>query len=90
LAAAVFAGLGVLSLSVRSNKVAEIKALFRQLEFTELQAIAHRALGCREASTVRDMVRQYLNSINISARDRVAVTEGSRNAPAEEVDRNDS
>jgi phosphocarrier protein FPr len=72
LAAAVFAGLGVCSLSVRPNQVAEIKALFRELQFTGLKETARQALQCREASDVRNLIRNYLESVSNSRRDIVA------------------
>ena len=46
-AAAIFAGLGVRSLSVRPNQVAAIKALFRELQFTELQRDGPSSLAMR-------------------------------------------
>lgn len=76
LAAAIFAGLGVRSLSVRPNQVAEIKALFRELQFAELQETARRALQCQEASAVRNLIRDYLDSVSNSRRDSVVASTG--------------
>jgi len=76
LAAAIFAGLGVRSLSVRPNQVAEIKALFRELHFAELQETAHRALQCQEASSVRNVIRTYLDSVRNSRRGPVLASRG--------------
>ncbi|MGB8888463.1 MAG: phosphoenolpyruvate--protein phosphotransferase [Candidatus Korobacteraceae bacterium] len=74
LAAAVFAGLGVRSLSVRPNQVAEIKALFRELQFHELQETANRALLCQEAGAVRNLIRHYLSDVSNSRRDSVVAS----------------
>ena len=62
LAAAVFAGLGICSLSVRPGQVAEIKEVFRNLYFTELKAIAGEALICTDAAAVRSLIGHYLDS----------------------------
>jgi phosphoenolpyruvate-protein phosphotransferase/dihydroxyacetone kinase phosphotransfer subunit len=66
LAAAIFAGLGVHSLSVRPKQVAEIKALFRDLRLSELKEIAGQALQCHEACGVRSLIRTYLQTANLS------------------------
>ena len=62
-AAAIFAGLGIQSLSVRPNQVAEIKALFRELHFTALQDLAERAIQCDEAASLRSLVKDYLDRV---------------------------
>jgi phosphocarrier protein FPr len=62
MAAAIFAGLGIRSLSVRPMQVAEIKARFRNLRLQELKAIASRALQCREAADVRKLIQTYLET----------------------------
>ncbi len=59
-AAAVFAGLGIRSLSVRPKQAAEIKALFRQLKYSELTTLAHDALQCVDADHVRAICRECL------------------------------
>ena len=61
LAAAVFAGLGIHSLSVRPRQVAEIKELFRELRFAELKAIASEAVTCQDAAAVRSLIEPYVN-----------------------------
>ncbi len=73
LAAAVFAGLGICSLSVRPRQVAEIKELFRKLNFTELKAIAGEALMCQDAAAVRSLIGHYLDSPR-TCRDPVGAT----------------
>ena len=60
-AAAVFAGLGIHSLSVRPKRAAEIKALFRQLKYSDLTALAHDALQCVDADHVRAICRECLD-----------------------------
>ena len=62
LAAAVFAGLGIGSLSVRPKQVAEIKELFRSLQLAELSAIAREALISKDAAAVRSLIGRYLES----------------------------
>ena len=57
LAAAIFAGLGIRSLSVRPKQVAWIKARLRNLSGVELQSLAERALQCCEAAQVRSLAR---------------------------------
>ena len=57
LAAAVFTGLGIRSLSVRPKQVAGIKALLRRLSLAELQLLAEKALQCCEAARVRSLAR---------------------------------
>jgi multiphosphoryl transfer protein len=63
-AAALFAGMGIHSLSVRPKEVAEIKALFRGLRLSELTEIARRALRCSEAGEVRRLVQSYIGSVD--------------------------
>ena len=58
--AAVFAGLGIHSLSVRPNQAASIKALFRGLELAELERIAAQALKLQNAAEVRRLIGDYL------------------------------
>lgn len=62
LAAALFAGLGIRSLSVRPNQCAEIKALFRELSMTGLQQMARQALLLRDAQEVRRLVAEQLTA----------------------------
>lgn len=64
--AAVFAGLGIRSLSVRPTQVAETKALFRKLREADLKQLAERALGCSNASQVKRLVNDYLKSAHIT------------------------
>jgi phosphocarrier protein FPr len=68
LAAAIFAGLGIHSLSARPKQVAEIKALFRSLRLSELIGIAGQALECHEASGARSLIRTYLETANLAPR----------------------
>jgi multiphosphoryl transfer protein len=68
LAAAIFAGLGIHSLSARPKQVAEIKALFRSLRLSELTGIAGQALQCHEASGVRSLIRTYLQTSKLAPR----------------------
>jgi multiphosphoryl transfer protein len=62
-AAAIFAGLGICSLSVRPKQVAEIKEFFRNLYFADFKAIASDALNCKDAAAVRSLIRHYLDSV---------------------------
>lgn len=71
LAAAVFAGLGIRSLSVRPRQVAEIKALFRELHFAELKAVASEAVICKDTATVRSLIGHYLDSVATTRHDPV-------------------
>ena len=64
LAAAIFAGLGIRSLSVRPNQSAEIKALFRGLEIARLQDVAAQALHRHDAREVRSLVGEHLNALS--------------------------
>jgi phosphoenolpyruvate-protein kinase (PTS system EI component) len=59
-AAAIFAGLGIHSLSVRPRQAAEIKALFRRLKSSDLTHLAHDALQCVDAEHVRSLCRECL------------------------------
>jgi phosphocarrier protein FPr len=60
-AAAVFVGLGIRSLSVRPNQVPEIKACFRQLRASELTPLATLALEARDAGEARGLAAQFIN-----------------------------
>jgi phosphocarrier protein FPr len=62
LAAAVFAGLGIRSLSVRPNQCAEIKALFRGSNMSRLEEIAARALCLHNAAEVRSLIVEEVSS----------------------------
>ena len=62
LAAAIFAGLGIRSLSVRPRQVAETKQLFRKLYLAELKVIAGEAVLCKDAAAVRSLIGHYLDS----------------------------
>ncbi len=70
-AAAIFAGLGICSLSVRPKQVAEIKELFRNLYFADLKAIASEALICKDAAAVRGLIGHYLDSAATTGREPV-------------------
>src|SRR6185312_9150957 len=59
-AAAIFAGLGIYSLSVRPKQIATIKELFRHVSISELNAIARQALSCDSAAAVRSLIGAYL------------------------------
>ena len=63
-AAAIFAGLGIRSLSVRPNRTAEIKAMFRELQFSDLESIAGEALQCHDAAEVRTLVSRFLEGVS--------------------------
>jgi phosphocarrier protein FPr len=62
LAAAVFCGLGIRSLSVRPNAVGQIKALFRPLRIVELRELANRAVACSDAAQVRALAEEVLSA----------------------------
>jgi phosphocarrier protein FPr len=62
LAAAVFAGLGIHSLSVRPKQAASIKALFRGLELAQLEKIATQSLQGQNAAEVRRLIGDYLQN----------------------------
>ena len=68
LAAAIFAGLGIRSLSVRPKQVAEIKALFRSLQLRELKEIAGQALQCYASADVRKLIQTYIENVSSSRR----------------------
>ena len=57
-AAAVFFGLGIRSLSVRPDRVAEIKARVRRWRTSELADLARRSLAARDAVEVRALARE--------------------------------
>jgi multiphosphoryl transfer protein len=60
-AAAIFAGLGIHSLSVRPNQAAIIKALFRSLKLSRLKELATDALAMSSAVEVRQHLSSYVN-----------------------------
>ncbi len=62
LAAAVFVGLGIRSLSVRPKQAAAIKALFRGLELAQLEKLAATALQMQNAAEVRRLIGDYLQN----------------------------
>jgi len=62
-AAAIFAGLGIHSLSVRPKQSAEIKVLFRKLHYAHLVELGTQALHLHDAVEVRALVANYLASI---------------------------
>ncbi len=62
LAAAVFVGLGIPSLSVRPKQAASIKALFRGLELAQLEKLAAAALQMQSAAEVRRLIGDYLQN----------------------------
>ncbi len=64
LAAAIFAGLGIRSLSVRPNQSAEIKALFRGLEIARLQEMAAQALRLQDGREVRGLVAEHFHALS--------------------------
>jgi phosphoenolpyruvate-protein phosphotransferase/dihydroxyacetone kinase phosphotransfer subunit len=59
-AASIFVGLGVHSLSVRPNQVAEIKARLRHVQYSSSKKLAATALAARDAAQVRDLARRFL------------------------------
>jgi multiphosphoryl transfer protein len=59
-AAAIFMGLGVHSLSVRPNQVAEVKALFRRVVCSGTEELAAEALGARDAAQARELATRFL------------------------------
>ncbi len=71
LAAAIFAGLGIASLSVRPNRVAEIKALFRQSRLADLKALAEEALRCNDVAQVRSLAGHCIEGAAHAARTSV-------------------
>ncbi len=62
LAAAIFTGLGIRSLSVRPKEVAAIKALLRNLSVADLLSLAERALQCSDAAQVRSLARDAIDA----------------------------
>ncbi|HEY9625433.1 MAG TPA: phosphoenolpyruvate--protein phosphotransferase [Crinalium sp.] len=54
--AAILTGLGVTELSISIPSVAAVKAKLRSLSLTQTQALAKRALACRNAQDVRALV----------------------------------
>jgi multiphosphoryl transfer protein len=54
--AAILAGLGVAELSISIPSVAAVKAKLRSLSLSQTQALAKRALNCRNAQEVRNLV----------------------------------
>jgi phosphocarrier protein FPr len=62
LAAAIFVGLGICSLSVRPKQAAEIKEVFRKVHLAQLKTIAGEAVYCRDAAAVRSLIEHYLNA----------------------------
>ncbi len=65
LAAAVYVGMGIHSLSARPNQVAEIKALFRGLMSTELMRLGECARQCRDAAEVRRLAKRCIESATV-------------------------
>jgi phosphoenolpyruvate-protein kinase (PTS system EI component) len=59
-AAAIFMGLGLHSLSVRPNQVAEVKALFRRVVCSGTEELAAEALGARDAAQARELATRFL------------------------------
>jgi phosphoenolpyruvate-protein phosphotransferase/dihydroxyacetone kinase phosphotransfer subunit len=72
-AAALFAGIGIHSLSVRPKQVAEIKALFRDLRLSDLTEIARQAMQCPEAVDVRRLIQTYIGGVNRCDRSAVSL-----------------
>jgi len=68
-AAAIFAGLGIRSLSVRPKQVAQIKAFFHDSKTADLSQLAEAALGCRDAAQVRKLARDRLYGAAVVNRD---------------------
>ncbi len=65
-AAAIFAGLGIRSLSVRPNQAAETKALFRELHMARLREMAAHSLLLHDAREVRSLVAEHLSTASAS------------------------
>ncbi len=61
-AAVVFFGLGIRSLSVRPNQVQAIKKCFRGLRGSDLLELGRKALDGRNAAQVRALAAEYLKS----------------------------
>ncbi len=70
LAAAIFAGLGIRSLSVRPKQIAGIKALLRNLSVADLQRLAEKALQCCDAAQVRSLARGAIDKANGCSREQ--------------------
>jgi multiphosphoryl transfer protein len=68
LAASIFAGLGIRSVSVRPRQVAEIKGLLRELHLAELATIASEAVACKDATAVRSLIGGYIDRVAIAGR----------------------
>ncbi len=64
LAATIFAGLGIRSLSVRPNQSAATKALFRDLHMARLQEMTTQALFLHDAQDVRRLVTERLGTVS--------------------------
>ena len=62
LAIPVLLGLGVTSLSVRPNAVAEVKQVVREVALDEARALAEAALQAESALAVRQLAREYWDS----------------------------
>ncbi|GGG04320.1 MULTISPECIES: phosphoenolpyruvate--protein phosphotransferase [Cysteiniphilum] len=60
-ALAILIGLGIKHLSMRSNMLAENKALIRRLKLTDCQQLAQQALTLESAEAVRILVRQQIS-----------------------------
>ncbi|WP_440992971.1 phosphoenolpyruvate--protein phosphotransferase [Cysteiniphilum litorale] len=60
-ALAILIGLGIKHLSMRSNMLAENKALIRRLKLTDCQQLAQQALTLDSAEAVRILVRQQIS-----------------------------
>lgn len=60
-ALAILIGLGIDHLSMRSNMLAENKALIRGLNLTDCQKLAQHALTLDSAEAVRALVRQQIS-----------------------------
>jgi len=67
-AAAIFVGLGINSLSVRPRQVAAVKAFLRSVSEAQLKAVAEQALQYRDATQVRALVAESCDGL--AARDR--------------------
>jgi multiphosphoryl transfer protein len=64
IAAAVFIGLGIRSLSIRPNQAAAIKAALRGFSLAQLKTVAEESLQCREASEVRALASEAVTTVN--------------------------
>ena len=70
LAAAIFIGLGIRSLSVRPKQVAGIKALLRSLSVSELRLLAEKALQCCDAAQVRSLAGGAIDAASGCSREQ--------------------